>query len=130
MHTLPLLIVHAIFWLETAASPLQPYIDLAATLAGFALLITVLINAAKTFGIIQDGQAGLVSLVLNFGVLGLVISAGAFGLDLTKLDSLAGTLASMITLALSLFGQLVVSKVVHMGLKRTPVPLLNKSFSK
>lgn len=113
-----------------AASPLQPYLDLAATLVGFSALITVLINAAKYFGILQDGQSGLVSLVLNYGVLGLVVLGGAFGLDLTKFDSIAGTAASIVTLGLSLFGQLIVSKGVHAVLKRTPVPLLNKSFSK
>lgn len=126
------LIVLPVFAAQTApaASPLQPYLDLAATLVGFSALITVLINAAKYFGILQDGQSGLVSIVLNYGVLGLVVLGGAFGLDLTRFDTIAGTAASIITLGLSLFGQLVVSKGIHAVLKRTPVPLLNTSFSR
>lgn len=129
--SLLLLFVMPVFAAQTTpASPLQPYLDLAATLAGFAALITVIINAAKYFGVLQDGQAGLASLVLNYGVLGLVVLGGAFGLDLTRFDSIAGTVASIVTLGLALFGQFLVSKGVHAVLKRTPVPVLNKSFSK
>lgn len=112
------------------ASPLQPYLDLAATLGGFAVLFSVLINAAKYFHFIADGDAGIVSVVLNVGLLIIVIISQAFGLDLAKFDTLAGTVAGMLTTVLSLFGQLVVTRLTYAGLKRLPVPVLNASFSK
>ena len=112
------------------ASPLMPYVDLAATLGGFSALFAALINLAKYFHVLPDGDAGLASLVLNFGLLGLVIAGGAFGLNLTKFDSLAGSAASIVTTVLALLGQLIVTRAVHAGLKRTPIPALNHSFSR
>ena len=109
---------------------LNQYLELAGTLAGAAALFAAVINALKAFGVIQDSQAWIVSVVLNFGLLGLVIIAQAYGLNLARFDSIAASAASLLTILVSLFGQLIVSRVVHAGLKRAGVPVLGHSFSR
>ena len=92
---------------------LQPYLELLATLVGFAALFSVVIDVLKRFGIIEDGQAGLVSLALNFALLGFVIVGGYFGLDLTKFDSIANVVANLIAVVLSLLAPPLISRLVH-----------------
>ena len=100
---------------------LQPYLELLATLAGFAAGFAVVIDVLKRYGVIQDGQAGLVSLALNFALLGFVIVGGYFGLDLTKFDSVANVVANLIAVVLGLLAPPLISRLVHrVALRRVP----------
>ena len=81
---------------------LQPYLDVLVTLVGFAALFAVVINALKFFGVLSDGQAPTLSLILNFGLLGLVIASKLFGFDILKLDNYANIVASFIAALLAL----------------------------
>jgi len=107
---------------------LLPYVELLGTLLGFAALITVIINVLKRYGVIQDGQAGLVSLGLNFALLGFVIVGKYFGLDLTQADDIAGAIASLVTVILGLLLPPLVSLGVH-RLARKRIPLVGFSHS-
>lgn len=107
---------------------LLPYLELLGTLVGFAALFTAIINILKRYGVIADGQAGLVSLALNFALLGFVIVGKQFGVDLTKFDSIANAIASLITVVLGLILPPLVSRSVH-RLMRARVPFLGFSHS-
>lgn len=107
---------------------LLPYLQLLGTLAGFAALFAAVVNVLKRYGGVQDGQAGLVSLALNFALLGFVIVGKQFGVDLTKFDSIANALASLVTVVLGLLVPPLISRSVH-RLVRARVPLLGYSHS-
>lgn len=106
---------------------LQPYLELLASLIGFAALFAVVIDVLKRYGVIADGQAGLVSLALNFALLAFVIVGKNFGLDLTKFDSIANVIANLIAVVLGLLLPPLASKLVHRVTRR--VPLLGFSHS-
>ena len=107
---------------------LLPYLELLGTLAGFAALFVAVINILKRYGVIQDGQAGLVSLALDFALLGFVIVGKQFGVDLTKFDSIANIVANLITVILGLLLPPLVSRGVH-RLVRARVPIVGFSHS-
>ena len=107
---------------------LLPYVEFLGTLIGFAALFTAVINVLKKYGVIVDGQAGLVSLALNFGLLAFVIVGKQFGVDVSKFDSIANAVASLVTIVLSLLAPPLVSRGVH-RLVRARVPLLGFSNS-
>ena len=107
---------------------LQPYLDVLVTLVGFAALFTVVINALKFFGVLSDGQAPMLSLILNFGLLGLVIASKLFGFDILKLDNYANIIASFIAALLALVVPPAVSRGFH-RLLRKRVPVLGFSHS-
>lgn len=109
---------------------LLPYVELLGTLAGFAALIAVIVNVLKRYGVIQDGQAGLVSLALNFALLGFVIVGKYFGLDLTQSDSIAGAIASLVTVVLGLLLPPLVSRGVHRLTRWFPVIGFSHNFPK
>lgn len=106
---------------------LTPYVELLGTLIGFAALIAVAINLLKYFGVIGDGQAGTVSLILNFLLLGFVILTKQFGLDLTRFDSIAMAIANLLTILLGLLAP-AVGRGVHKVLRKR-IPLLGFSHS-
>ena len=98
-------------------------------LAGLAGVSTVLINVAKTFGVVKDGQApGLV--VIGNAVLFLVftvLKVFSPALDWGAVDSNV-TLASNLLLGLvALLAQMGLSKAWHFSLKG--LPFIGKSFS-
>jgi len=106
---------------------LQPYLELLATLAGFAALFVAVINVLKRYGVIADGQAGLVSLALNFALLGFVIVGKQFGVDVTKYDSIANAIASLLTVLVGLLAPALISHGVYRVTRK--VPLLGFSHS-
>ena len=107
---------------------LVPYLELLGTLAGFAALFVAVVNVLKRYGVIADGQAGLVSLALNFALLGFVIVGKNFGVDLTKFDSVANVIANLVTVILGLIAPSLISHGVH-RLVRARVPLIGFSHS-
>ena len=107
---------------------LTPYLEVLATLAGFAALFAVVINALKFFGVLSDGQAPTLSLILNFGLLGLVIASKLFGFDILKLDNYANIIASFIAALLALVMPPAVSRLTHKVLRKR-VPVLGFSHS-
>ena len=107
---------------------LLPYLEFLGTLAGFAALFVAVINVLKKYGVIADGQAGLVSLALNFALLGFVIVGKQFGVDLMKFDSIANVIANLITVVLGLLMPPLVSRGVH-RLVRARVKLIGFSYS-
>jgi hypothetical protein len=107
---------------------LTPYLEVLATLAGFAALFAVVINVLKFFGVLSDGQAPTLSLVLNFGLLGLVIASKLFGFDILKLDNYANIIASFIAALLALVVPPAVSRLTHKILRKR-VPVLGFSHS-
>jgi len=107
---------------------LTPYLETLATLVGFAALFTIVIAVLKRFGVIADGDAGRVSLALNFALLGFVVVAKTFGLDLTKFDNIAAGLANIIAILLGLVAPPLVSRGVY-RLARGRVPVIGFSHS-
>lgn len=98
-------------------------------LAGFATLVTVLINVGKTLGWVKDGAAPNIS--LGFNLVGLV-ALYALRLfrpdaDMGYIDGVLGTLAQIVTLVAGLVVQLGASKLAHKAVQGTPV--IGKSFS-
>ena len=99
-------------------------------LGGVALLIAALVNAAKQFGWITDGQAPAASLAMN--TLALV---GMVALQLTGkadtvpgLDQNAGALAIALNAVLALVFQLYIARKGHESVL-AGMPLIGTSFT-
>lgn len=99
------------------------------SLLGFAAVITWLINAGKTFGLIQDGQAPLFNVVLNLiGLVVLVVLKYVNpDVDIAAIDSQAAEFAKVAVIVLGYVVQIGGTKLFHNIFKGTP--LIGKSFS-
>lgn len=94
-----------------------------AALGGVAALIAFIVNALKRFGVVKDGQAKTFAAGLNLVALAGLLIAGvvAPNLDIFALDSLAGQIAAIGTMVLTLVIQVGVSGKVHNVVSDIPV---------
>lgn len=92
-------------------------------LAGFAALTAAIINAGKFIGLIADGQAPNVSIVINVVGFAVLVILRLFkpDFDVAGTDSVLATIATILTSVLALLSQLGVSKLINNGLKGLPV---------
>lgn len=100
------------------------------SLAGVALLIPVLIGIGKKVGLIKDGQSGAWHKGLQVIAFVLVAVVDVFGLnvDLAFADEIAGMVAQVGTLILTLLGMFGVGSTTY-ELAKNRVPLVGYSFS-
>lgn len=132
---LPILII--VLLVGSAFAPMHQLtfdelVALLAQMAGVAALITFLVNAAKRFGWIQDGSAGVVTAGLNILVLALLWGVTTFlpGVDLSIIDRFASLLAQLggIILPIVFVVQILASKFTHATV-RGVVPVFGFSYS-
>lgn len=92
-------------------------------LAGFAALTAAVINAGKFIGLIPDGQAPNVSIVLNVVGFAALVILRLFqpDFDVAGTDSVLATIATILTSILALGGQLGFTKIINNGIKGLPV---------
>ena len=83
-------------------------------LAGFAILLTAVLEVAKRLGWVSDGLGGKIALVGNALIVAGGLFAGQLGYDLSAYDKTAETVASLLTQLVTLFG---VSWLTWKGLK-------------
>ena len=98
-------------------------------LGGVNIFLTAVINLLKYFKVVADGQAGTWALVINAVLFLAYVGGSVAGVDLTKLDSVLGSIGNVILILLPLIGGLVVGKGAHVALKRFKVPVLGFSHS-
>jgi hypothetical protein len=100
------------------------------SLGGFAAFVAALNNAGKKLGLVPDGKAGAVSLVLNLvGLVGLAGLQLAGRADLIPvLDANAGSIAQALTAVVALVFQLYISRTTHTNVL-AGMPLVGKSHS-
>jgi len=101
-------------------------------LGGVAAFIAAVVNAGKYFGIVADGSASKVSLVLSLlGFAGMVIAQlFAPTVDIAGLNGAAQKAAEVILYVLGLFSMLGLPALWHKGLKGAGVPVVGTSYSK
>ena len=100
-----------------------------ASLGGVAALITVVVNALKTFGVVKDGDAPTWTTGFNVLALGALFVGHVVGLtNFDKIDAVAATLAQLGTFLLALLLQIGTSKITHLLLRG--VPVIGHSFSR
>ncbi len=99
------------------------------TLAGFAALVSVIINVLKVVGVVKDGTAPIWAVGANLiGLITLIVIGFVKpDMDLTGIDAQFGQLAQILLMSLSFVVQVASSKFTHAMLKN--VPLIGKSFS-
>lgn len=99
------------------------------SLIGIGAGITFLINTGKATGIVKDGVAANVSLVMNAVVfVGFVVAKLFFpNLDIVDIDNKVGQIAQIGILILQFIAQLGASKITYTAFRGTPV--IGKSFS-
>jgi len=105
------------------------YLQVLSGLVGFSALLAVLINAAKSVGLVKDGQAKNYSVVANLVVLVLLVANDVFGLgvNLGEVDGFMAQAGVVAEKVFELFLMLGGSKLVHNVVKG--VPVLGKSHS-
>jgi len=93
-------------------------------LAGFALLLTTLIEIGKRLGLIPDGMAGLAAVIADIVLYILVqLVAGYFGVDLTAWDNVARVLAELLAGFFLAVG-------MHKGFRAANLPLFKQMTSR
>lgn len=100
-----------------------------ASLVGFPAFVAALVNVAKHFKWLSDGQAPKVVFWINVaGFVGVAAAyfTGNFDL-LASIDAQLGSLALFLLSLVSFIGELGLAKLYHAGLKGAPV--VGKSFS-
>jgi hypothetical protein len=102
------------------------------SLVGVAALVSVVIDALKSFGAIGDGNAGRVSAVLNLLALGVFVYFGVFQpqVALEVLDGYAGQIAQVLLIVVGYLVQIFTAPAVHDQLKAMKIPILGASNSK
>lgn len=92
-------------------------------LAGFAALTAAVINTGKFIGLVSDGQAPNVSIVLNVVGFAVLVILRLFkpDFDVAGTDSVLATVATILTSILALGGQLGFTKIINNGIKGLPV---------
>lgn len=116
---------------ETPAAPAVPdLVALLFSLSGVGLLVTAIVNALKTTGLVKDGQTGWWVTGFNLAGLGALYFLKLFAptFDLTNADSIASQLAQVLTLIVGLGAQIGFSQGWHGVLKRLALPLVSTSF--
>lgn len=90
-------------------------LQIASTLVGVALLITLVINVGKWVGVVDDGTAGKWSAVLNLLALGGIGGALYFNpaFDFAAVDAQLGEFARVAGLVFVYVTQIVTSKQLH-----------------
>lgn len=108
---------------------LEQVIVQVASLVGFAMLITLLINVAKFLGLVKDGQADKVSaganLILILVVYGFKLFRPEF--DFANVDPIVQEAATVGTLIFTYILQLYGSQLTHNTVKG--LPIVGKSYS-
>ncbi|MBE0573328.1 hypothetical protein IH575_00290 [Candidatus Dojkabacteria bacterium] len=108
---------------------LDQVVVLVGSLVGFSALISLLINAAKWIGWVQEGQAQKISAGANLILILVVYFLRLFipEFDIVGLDPIMSEAAAVGTLILSFILQLGFGKVTHETVKG--LPIVGKSFS-
>lgn len=104
--------------------------QMALSMGGLAAFVTVVINALKMTGVIKDGTTQTWVTGANLLVLVVLFAVKSFypQVNFPAVDQVFGSLASVLTFALALSGQLLVSKGTHVALRG--VPVVGTSLSK
>ena len=84
------------------------------SLAGFAVLLTVLLEFAKKAGWLSDGLGGKIAIIGNALIVAGALFAGQLGYDLSSYDKVALSASTLVTQLVTLFG---VSWLTFKGLK-------------
>src|SRR5512141_2067982 len=102
-------------------TPLDVLVQTLFSMAGFAMLVAVLINLGKALHIVQDTTAPIWSMVLNF--IGLLLLAfGKFiNLDFLSLDPVFMVVAQLLGFILTYITGLGASKLANLFVKGLPV---------
>lgn len=107
----------------------EEVVVIVASLVGFAMLLSVIINILKVVGVVKEDTAQLWvtggNLLLTLVVYGFRIFKPEF--DFTTLDPMAQEIATIGTFILTFVLQILGSKVTHFAVRGTPV--IGKSFS-
>lgn len=100
------------------------------SLAGFAALISLLVNVGKEVGVVKDGQAQNWSAGLNLiGLAGLLaLKVYAPHVDVEGLNSQAAMLAQVGLVVFAYVVQLLAGKATHAAVRGTG--FIGKSFTK
>ena len=98
---------------------LNELLQLFLALAGFAALAAVVVDILKRFFKLPDGAAPTASLIINLIGFVLFVVANILGFNVAGIDAVLAGVASVLTALLGLFGQLMVSRGVHAGLRVT-----------
>jgi len=98
-------------------------------LGGAAAFVTTLIAVLKRFGVVQDGQSGTVSTFLNLGLFVLFVVARVVNFDVAPVDTILGTISTIVLMLLGLMGQTIASGAFYNGAKKADVFLIGYSFS-
>ena len=109
---------------------LEQLVALLPTFAGAGALIAAIVNVLKKFGVVKDGGAGTASLLLNLALLVGLALAQVYSIDLTKWDTLAGGVAQIVAVVLTLLGQTGFAWGAHKLLKAGGVSILGYSHAK
>jgi len=100
-----------------------------AGLAGVGALIAFIINALKTFGVVQDGTAQNWSAGLNLLAMAGLLALRVFAPDYPLAETDA-QIAQFVNVAVVVFGyvvQLLGSKITHVAVRN--VPVIGKSLT-
>lgn len=102
-------------------------VGVAAALAGFGAMISLIVNVGKAVGIIKDGQAQTWVTGMNLLLVAGLYVGGLVGYDLAGLDGMAGSLAEIGIAVFSFMIQMKGSQQFHWQVRGTP--MIGKSFS-
>jgi len=98
-------------------------------LAGFAALVTFVVNALKSTGVVKDGQAQ--NWVAGLNLLGLagLLAVNVFNpeLDVTAIDAEIGEFTQVAMVVFAYIFQMLSSRVSYLAVKN--VPVIGKSNS-
>ena len=96
---------------------------------GLGVLISALVNILKTFGLVQDGQAGNWVKIIQSLLFVLFLSLPVFGVDLDwmGIDARFQSVGDFLGLISAFFISVGSSDIFHKIFKGTPV--IGKSFS-
>ena len=119
-----------ILQLTAVVASLAGLIPVFLSLAGWAALVTIVINLLKVFGVVQDGQAPKFLLVFNSVGLILFAALGIFAhVAPEQFDALASAIAGLLTAILGFVTMFGVSEKAHKVLSNANLPGIGKSYS-
>lgn len=98
-------------------------IEIVGGMAGLAAVFAVLINIAKSAGILPDGEASKVSTILNMVamIVVFVLSTWFPEIDLAIVDQKAAFIAQFIGFVSQFVVEFGLTKLAHVALKGAPV---------
>jgi len=122
--------------LVQAAAPVLPVsapdpVKEVVALAGFSGLLALLVNVAKNFGVIKDGNAGFVSAILNLLLTAGLLTAQQYlpAFDLKGWDSTVASVAQAGTILFGLFLQFGSSFLTHQVASGMKLPVVGASHA-